>query len=192
MKKNPKRRAILKPWPAAILAIDPGKTSGAAILVRGEIFGIWGVDGFEAADIVVQHWSDLATVHEAELVVVMEKWAGTFKRGSITAAGLGESAGMWKAALERNKIPKSRVVRVFPQTWYARVIGGRKRADQKDVVMRAMLHRYPQIRQMNAADKLDHNGAEALAIGTWGARAPEVGDVLPKRVREEFLARFGK
>ncbi|MEM9072855.1 MAG: hypothetical protein AAGE52_30390 [Myxococcota bacterium] len=167
----------MRPWPATILAIDPGETSGAALFVGGRLQGVWRVSGADPAKQVVAVAQETERETELPLVVVLETWAGNIPGGTVTASGLGSAAGMWRAVLELAKHPKRRTLKVNPMTWYARLIGGRKTRG-KDKVVSAMLLRFPELKRSKG---IDHNVAEAVAIGVWASRAGEVGKVLPKK-----------
>lgn len=169
----------MTPWPCTILAIDPGRVSGWAVLVEGSL------SAHGAAQTSIQR-SDAAGIAEStawanghKLVVVAEKWQGGWRgdrKSARTVAGLGASWGKWEAVLE-GVVPKRRIVRVGQSTWRARVLGGkaaRKTEAWKADAIVAVKYRY--------GVQVSGDEAEAILIGTWGAHAREVGRVLPKRL----------
>lgn len=169
------------PHDALILAIDPGKAAGAAIIDSGRpgitVVLAEAVKPGDEADIV-----DLAmTRARAEgrvLMVVREKWqAGGHRMTPSMLAGLGAAWGRWEAALLASGYPLSRVVRVYPSTWKARTIGA-PRGDKSQA---------SKTRAKYFAERLlgkpleSHDAADAVCIGVWASRAVEVGEKIPKR-----------
>lgn len=162
-----------------ILAIDPGATSGAAIL-----------------DAVTMHeWATVKTARErremvclarqraaatgAALVVVGESWkgrrTGTMSMASIT--GLGAAWGRWLEQLEIVNHPKRRIIRIDTGTWRKTLFGGRRRkgAEFKELARRWCKQRY--------GIDLPHDVAEAACLGNAALMTGLVDKVLPKGKR---------
>ena len=180
-----KKRAAKKHAPASydahpcvVLAIDPGKVSGWAVLARGVLTASGTarthVDRRDAVS------SATRTAHEASLpvIVVGEQWTpgGKFA-GARTMAGLGAQWGLWQAAFEELAVPKRRVLRVHTQTWRAAILGGGFGVKTAEWDARAQRR----ASQTAGVHVDDDNEADAICIGLWAARAAKVGDVVPKR-----------
>lgn len=184
-----------------VLALDPGATSGAAIVglsapdkfsrLPAERLGAYLVKSAtvrSAADRagMVASARDAATEYGLPLVVLAEKWAGSFKRRrgtTQTVAGLGASWGRWAEALDLAKVPRRRVARVWSATWRARVIGGSFRTtEQWNAAVRAKV---AVLFGIDLGDERDDEG-EAICVGVYGLHSPEVAKILnpPKRARK--------
>lgn len=197
---------ISRPWPVAILALDPSKScSGAALLLPSHLLDVV-VLPEERAKPTREHsvvWAhdvsgarrekrmleliagaqQYASLRGLPLVVVAEKWTGHGKFGGArTQRGLGEGFAEWRMALAVRGF-HSEIVRVVPSRWYAAVIGGKKRRDDKQTVVQAMLRRFPHL-----GPDLGDDAAEAVAIGLWASLAGEVGMVVPATLLREHLA----
>lgn len=183
-RRKPRLPASPSPHPCVILGIDPGATSGWAILTPESSALCAGnataprlrcgtVNAGRNAVIV---WAqEVAAEQNLPLIVVAEKWTAGGWASHTTLLGLGAVWGKWEAALSEAGHPKRRIVRVYPQTWRARVIGGRQRSteDWKAAAQTLVKHRF---------DKhVSSDAAEAACIALWGLYAGEVGAVLPKR-----------
>ena len=201
MSKRPKLALlppITRPWPVAILAIDPAKkVSGAALVVPelpvGEakiartVRPLWAeqVKG-AAAELamleIVARAQNEAEERGLELVAVAENWTGRGKFGGArTQRGLGEGFATWRTVLRMRGF-RGDVVRVVPTRWYAAVIGGNKRRDDKQTVVAAMLRRFPRL-----GPDLGEDAAEAVAIGVWASLSGEVGMVVPAEMLRTHL-----
>lgn len=176
-RRRPKMRlpAALSPHRAVILGIDPGATSGWALLY----VDAHGRERLEAGTCrgasrdVVDRALALAAETGLPLVVVAERWSAGGWASHTTLLGLGAAWGAWLAALD-GRVPKRRIVRVYSQTWRAAIIGGRQRSTEawKESACRVAFVRWGVV--------LGPDAAEAACIAAWGARAGEVGAALPK------------
>lgn len=170
--KKRKRPPALQPHPCVILGIDPGKNAGAAFFARGKFIAARAVVSRQGRIDAVNRAAELAAEHELPLLVVAEKWS----RGGPFAwmvPGLSAQWGKWLEVLEEVGIKPSRIVRVFPQTWYAAVIRGRLNRD-KTLLVKSIEARFGvKVESVDAAC--------AVAMGFWGSYAAEVGDRVPKR-----------
>lgn len=163
-----------------ILAIDPGASSGWAIAVAG-IPSRWGRahthdDRYMACAVAMAE----ADRHHLPLLVVSEKWTAGGWMSASSMMGLGAAWGQWQAAIEEAGIRRSRVVRVYPQTWRAKVLRPRRGAtsDQLKHLSATMASAW------TGEIIADHDVADALGILRWATWASEVGDKLPKPRRK--------
>lgn len=166
-----------EPHQCAILAIDPGRTSGWALFARGEhVYSGTATTHLDRVDLA-QLAVEAARNNGAPLVVVGEIWTPGGKFGGArTMAGVGASWGQWLAAFEAAGIPKARVMRVKVQTWRAAVLGGA--FGRKTEQWHAMATRRATVAIGRAPT--DANEAEAVCIGIWATYAPEVAKKVPK------------
>ena len=171
--KKPKLPPSLRPWPCAILAIDPGERSGYAIFVRGVLVASGPVKMGGEAVVVAEA---VVRAEGLPLVVVAEKWVahGAFG-GSRTMGGLGRHWGRWEGALLGDGITTRRIARVVPQTWQARVIPYRVGQD-RDERLRLVEASAQRIKPGVTKDE-----AAAIGIGLWGIHAGAVGELIDLR-----------
>lgn len=184
MPKKPKLPAYRHELPCVILAIDPGGTSGWAILVEGKpkCWGALLASDSDGIDRVIFEACDLAIRYKLPLVVLGEEWGRGGKRGMAQWQGLGGAWMAWKYGCDRARakglpVVESRVLRVLQRTWRS-VFGlnlGRE-------VVKAYCLRAARERTGIELPAEQHDVAEALLIGLWGARAAAVGAKLPKRL----------
>jgi voltage-gated potassium channel Kch len=170
--KKRKRPPALQPHPCVVLGIDPGKSAGAAFFARGKFVEAYAVSTREGRVDVVRRARELAGDHELPLIVVAEKWgmAGPF---ASMLQYLGEQWGIWKEVLLDEGVTERRIVRVYPQTWYSAVVGGKLTRDKKLLVASIESRFKVRVATVDAAC--------AVAMGFWGCYAADVGDRLPKR-----------
>jgi hypothetical protein len=195
-----------EPWPAIILAVDPGKVAGASILYSRPREGVSmlrteSVDTYGGRQIeeLVGHASDIADDEELMLVLALETWGAGGRLGITQWLGLGETRGPWRREFmlqcEEHDSPylvKSKLCLVQMPRWRSRVIeatGDRSTGkfvrftpDQwKEEAHKTALEAFPD----EWVPPLD--AAESACIGYYGARSDEIGKLLPKR----YLKRFG-
>lgn len=156
-----------------ILAIDPGARSGWSISARGKYrdsgVAIRHEQRFDACNQAVR----LAAAESLPLVVVAEKWThGGPYGGPRTMCGLGKSWGLWCAALEMAWIPKSRVLRVYTQTWRHRVFPGQSVATKR-AEWDALIRTRAEIDSGKTIESDDE--ADAICIDIWARDAVPVG-----------------
>ncbi len=163
------------------MGIDPGATSGWAVMVRGMVTGAIGVarTADERRDAVL-YAQRLAEINALPLVVVAETWSAGGWASHATLLGLGAAWGAWRESLRECGVPESRIVRVLTQTWRAAILGGGNRRGGRDWKAEAI--RWAE-RAIGAAlcRRLTADEAEALCMAAWGSRAGEVRERLPKR-----------
>jgi hypothetical protein len=181
-----------------LLSIDSGATSGAAIMRLGIIDPTSaiaaerrGVKLLKSRTIrtpadraeMIEESRAAATEHHLPIIVLAEKWAGSFrgKRGTTqTVTGLGASWGRWSEALDIAKVSRRRIARVWSGTWRARVIGGSamRRSEQWKTIARGY------VKSLFGVE-VDDDEAEAILVGFYGLHAPEVEKILnpPKRTK---------
>lgn len=171
-----------------ILAIDPGKTSGFAVLQPPFAGGGALSDGLVTHGIAkgigdlqrALQAAEQAATDELPLVVVGESWKGSGGRHGMSAqtmTGIGASWGRWQAIVELSEHPMRRVVRLDTGTWRMRLFG---RSRLKSAVWKHMAVDW--VRQRYGTT-VTTDEAEAIAIGWVAQRSPEVAAVLPKSAR---------
>ncbi len=184
-RRKPKLPASPSPHPCVVLGVDPGATSGWAIISSKPVI-MNDPDGTVSTNIMVgetrcmhRHAVDLAidVAHRAglPLIVVAEKWTAGGWASHTALLGLGAAWGTWEVALREAGHPKRRIVRVCSQTWRARVIGGRQRPTEAWKAAAQACAR----RRFNI--DMGPDAADATCIALWGMYAGEVGAVLPKQ-----------
>lgn len=178
----------MKPNPCHVLAVDPGKTSGAASFVRGELRWADTVDVADPDHVyrVVRSALEAAFADDATLVLVGETWGRGGYRGMAQWQGLGAAWKQWDWALDRvkrdlrnegHKGPAPKKMRMHAATWRSRVFGGR--VGKKIAKELAIEVTYRKFGVSLAPD--EHDAAEACMIGYCATFAPEVRKLLPKR-----------
>lgn len=190
-RKKPEIPDSYHPHECVVLSIDPGRVSGWAVLVRG-------VECHYGQSNDTEEWAravcvalEIGDERGLPVVVVMETWSQGSRKtdarfGAPVLLGLGAAQGEWKRLLALAKVPKRRLVTVYPQTWRARVIGGpmnRTTAEWKAAakgVAEAAFGRL--MRPTIEGHLLGPDAAEAVCQAIWASRAGKVGAVLPKRV----------
>lgn len=174
---RPKPAASFTDLPCVVLGIDPGATSGWAVVLRGEPTGAIGI----ARTAIDRHHAIMSAIQIADrnslpLVVVAEKWSAGGWASHTTLLGLGAAWGAWREALVECGVSERRVVRVLTQTWRAAVLGGGNRRGGRDWKREAV-----EWARRALGREVGPDAAEALAIAVWGARAGEVAEKMPKR-----------
>lgn len=172
-KRAPAGPASYRPHEAVVLAIDPGASSGYAVLRSGwwSASGVLGPRATHADRVrAVSYAIDAARLFALPLAVVAEKWAIRWR----PAGAPRESWGQWLAALAEAKVPSRRIVRVNVGRWSAKLLGAMALTTEQRQARSVAVAR--------ARFGLDvtHDEAAALLMATWGSRAAEVGRVLPK------------
>ena len=169
-------RSAFAPHELCILSVDPGATSGWAIYSRGRYVTSGTAKTHDERAAAVMLAGVEADRLGLRLVVVAEKWTGGGKRMHVTmVSGLGAAWGKWEAVLEAEEVPKSRVVRVYPQTWRARVLGASSSAGSEALKRHSLM-----AARIAKPGITDDNEADAIHIGQWSCFAPEVGKKAPK------------
>lgn len=154
--------------PCAVLAVDPGESSGWAIYVHGglvasgecDVFGHdpeWVIGSFLAC--------------EGPHVVVVER-PFMVRFGTQVAVGAGDV--IWRRHAERAGLGR-RIVRVYPATWRARVTG---MSNAKREAARAVEQEHA---ARVAGRAVGPDQAAAICIGLWAIRAGEVAAKIPKK-----------
>lgn len=183
---KPKPAPSFMPHLCVVLGIDPGATSGWAVVLRGEPTGDIGKarTAAERAN-AINVARECAQTAGLPLIVVAEKWSAGGWASHTTLLGLGAAWGVWRESLRECGVPESRIVRVLTQTWRARILGGTNGKGKRDWKRearawadRTLATTHPRLVR---PEGLTADESEALAIAAWGARAGEVAAVLPKR-----------
>lgn len=188
--KKPKLPAYRHELPCVILAIDPANTSGWAIMVEGKpkCWGSLAASDSDGIDRVIFEACDLAIRYKLPLVVLGEEWGRGGIMGRAQWQGLGGAWTAWKYGCDRARakglpVVESRVLRVLQKVWRS-VFGlnlGRE-------VVKAYCLRAARERTGIELPPEQHDVAEALLIGLWGARAAAVGAKLPAKLMERWAA----
>lgn len=164
-----------------ILAVDPGATSGYAVIDASRSWR-----GVIRSGIATDHASRVAAIvgaaEEAQRLgacwrIVAETWSRHGRWSVAAQTGVAAQWGRWQAAIDEaeraapslfaRRVGRRRayrgVIRVDPQTWYPAVIGARSDPRPQRlarVMATAMAHGYAPI---------THDEACAIAIGVWAA-----------------------
>lgn len=139
-----------------ILAIDPGKVSGYALIDDGEIVesGELHIDSAKGLD------AAMGLVSRASVVVI--EGMGYLPRDARfdTAYGLGRRAGLWEAMA---RIQAVSVQFVHPDTWQRAMLHPGGRNPGRDILKKLSV-----ARAMNAVRRpVGENEADALNLGMW-------------------------
>lgn len=192
-----KPRRVKKPPPpdsyishdCAILAIDPGKTSGYALHVPGRLALSGKTTSPEMCRVIVETARDAASAVKRPLIVVAETWTTgdrihDRRMRAATLLGLGAAWQSWYSALAETGLPKSRIVRVNVATWRSKVIGGPMNRSSEEWKRLAAIHaeqRFPRrTTPIEGRENVGDDEAEALCILAWALRAGAVGEALKK------------
>jgi hypothetical protein len=160
------------------LAIDPGATSGVALLHGAERLASWTVklNDFRTREEIVDIAHNEARARGLNLMVAIERWRGGGKWGTKSIAGTGAAFGVWKDTLLRAGYPASRIVIVYPTEWRGRVYGfagGRDSKEWKRIAITYVEARFDLV--------LEADEAEAVCIALWMRGAEKVQRKAPKR-----------
>ncbi len=162
--------------PITVLAIDPAKVSGWAIFEHGRLIAHGVAESAEERAAVFTEHADRIDV------VVREKFTQYNARGKRpgmargnfdTYIGLGAAWGRWAEQIEI--VGLRRIVGVTAMVWRGAVLGGmrQKRDDWKALAVRSVEARF--------GVRVTDDEAEAILIGFWATKAPEVWDAIPAR-----------
>jgi len=154
-----------------VFGIDPGKISGAAIVVRGEVSSSGVVLEGEHSS-WVEAAVTVAHVEQLPLVAAVETWTSHGRWGFQAALGLGERAGRWLGELERQNVYA--VVRPQVMEWRRDVFGGGQNVKTEVWDQRAKMH----ARAATGTTAVDDNEADAICIALWGSRADAVAKAM--------------
>ena len=171
--------------PCVVLGIDPGATSGWAIMAPGtadvRLLGSGQCRGAsrDAVD-SAQTWAEML---ELPLVAVGERWSsamrmrGGARTSGFTQQGLGASWGRWQQLLEDAGQPKSKPLRVDLMTWRMGIFGGRFR--RKSEVWKSLA--VARAGTFIEGREPGTDEAEAICIAEFCMRWDKVRAVLGKR-----------
>ncbi len=183
-----RQHAVYRPWQAAVIAVDPGRTSGWALSVQGDLRAAGEVPGLDLARVTEVCAAALAMAPELPAVLVIEKPfihpRMSRANAAQTVAGIAAASEVWRQVWTAAGGVKRRIVGVYPATWRAAVLGRGMGTARRDVARESE----QRTARALAADAglfaaPGPDAAAAICIATWGARAGEVGKVLPKRFR---------
>jgi hypothetical protein len=190
--KSPRDSGSLLAWRCVVLAVDTAANSGWAIRCDGKLAYSGELDTLDAQELddVIATASGLAHINsDRPLVLVLERAYG----GSMsTIAGLAAARERWLAGWRRARRSIGHVVSVYPVTWRALILPrGCTRMKRDEVRPYEIAAAQHEVNACAIARKarfptygVGDDEAAAILIARWAARAPQVGKVLPKRVRE--------
>lgn len=193
--RKPQLSAYPVALPCVLLAIDPATTSGWALFLEGKpvSWGALAASDSNGIDAVLLQACELTSRTKLPLVVLGEDWGRGGVMGLAQWQGLGAGWGAWRYACDRARakglpVVESRVMRVTQTTWRAAFgLSSLRREHVKAYSVRAARERLG----ITLTDE-QHDTAEALLIGLWGARAGAVGSKLPAKImRARGLYREG-
>lgn len=190
MPKKPKLPAYRYELPCVIVAVDQARRSGWAVFVEGKPVR-WGeVDAADvpAIEAILTAACEQATKYKLPVVVLGEEHGQHSFKGRAKA-GLGAAWGSWSYACERLNgrglpIVMTRVMKVNTKVWRARF---GMAALRKEHTKAYAVRRVAEELRIELPEN-QHDAAEALLIGLWGARAHVVGAKLPKRLMATWAA----
>lgn len=195
MKRGKKQKPppSVTPHECVILAVDPGENSGWSIWDRG-LLCEWGEVDVFGAELGAVFGKALAIAVDAGVpcVLVVERpFQRRAEQGGFNTTGTGAADKIWREHAKRCGFSK-RVVRVYPATWRARVLGAPWHMTKREAVREHEQRIAPLVVAENGFDRSDHDHVDpgpdacpAILIGKWGTHAGEVGAVLPKPRRRK-------
>jgi hypothetical protein len=115
-------------------------------------------------------------------------------QGGFNTTTTGTADKIWREHAKRSGFGK-RIVRCYPATWRARVLGSPWHMAKREAVREHEQKRAPQVVADNGFDRgdADHrdpgpDACPAILIGKWATHAGEVAAVLEKRPRARKVA----
>lgn len=190
--RKPKPPPSLTPWPCVALAVDTARLSGWSIFEHGHYrdSGITKADDFYGIGVLCARAVFDARHSDPRMaaVLVLERPS----HGNLgTTVGLGKAHGVWEAAWKEAGGAKRRIVRVYPATWRAAVLGMTRGEGSNPTARERHLAAIELGTASSLSNKcqlysdgrrqLTRDEAAAICIGRWACHAGEVGAVLPKR-----------
>ncbi|NIR31710.1 MAG: hypothetical protein GWN84_20835 [Gammaproteobacteria bacterium] len=175
-RRRPAPPPRLHPWPVVVLAIDPGLTSGWALWAQGRHAGSGEAQvlDVEAVARVVRGALEIAEVASMPAVLVLERaYTGRTRH-------MGPARPLWERVWADQGGVKGRVVRVYPATWRAKVLGRGMGSAKRAVAREAE----QAVARRLARRRVGPDEAPAVCIGRWAVLAGELERVLPKSVVE--------
>ncbi len=167
----------MEPSAAVVLGLDPGESSGVALVVKGKV-----IESGVCSQASKRRWWVERAVQRAEvldlpLVCAMETWTAHGRWGFKQALSLGAQAGRWLQELENVRVDV--VVRVEPAEWRREVFG--VVVNKKKEVWKGMAKAYAAGLVKDPSMREDQ--AEAICIALWGSRSRRVADELRKALK---------
>jgi hypothetical protein len=189
-----------EPWPAIILAVDPGRKAGASIVRSLPYHGITllaseNVDTYSRnVERLIRYAVEMSIKDNLYLFVVLESWGKGGLLGIDQWIGLGEARGVWKREFivtcsevsNTIYIRKKNVFTVTQNRWRSRVVPETGIRDEKN-----KFHRFTPGQWKEAAHRaaLDYfpsdwvpelDASESACMAVYAARSDEIGSRLPK------------
>lgn len=179
------------PHHAVMLGVDPGASSGWAVMFMGQLRAFGSVREERSDSHVQRDAAVAAALLEASaqvsprspvpVIVAVEKFgAGGGRHGFFgprTVAGVERRVGAWIDSVVRAGIARSRIVRVLPQVWRSAVLGKGSGPHEE---MAQLTASYVQTR-FDMAEVPNEDVCAAIGIACWMGRAAEVHEAMPRR-----------
>lgn len=178
--KKAKMPALIIPHHCVVLAVDPGESSGWAVLLRGVVMSSGEVAASSIRDIesiIAWAWR---CAHDRQMAVVLVRERPFGGRMGTNSSG---ASRVWKACWDSAPyVVKSRSVTVYPSTWRAKVLGRGWGSKPRDVV-RPEEQRVAKMIRQNSEENVGPDEAAAICIGAWASRSGEVATKLPPKAK---------
>lgn len=191
--RKPKLTPSPTPHPCVIVAVDPGETSGWSIWDRG-LLCEWGevdVFGAEVGTVIGKALGTAATEGVPCVLAIERPFQRRAKQGGFNTTATGTADKIWRTHAQRCGFGK-RIVRCYPATWRARVLGSPWHVAKREAVRAHERVVAQQVVADNGFDRsdVDHvdpgpDASPAVLIGKWATHAGEIQAVLPKPRRRK-------
>lgn len=173
-----------RPWPAVVLAVDPGNTSGWAIYVCGALGSHGELDSRDAAAVraVVARAVAAAAEHALPCVIAPERpWGGNV----ATVAGIGAARERWLSAWRELAAGHfGKIANVSTSEYRAAVLGRSYASAPRHVAQAAEAA----LARTLAGRDCGPDESAAIVQGRYASHAAAVGQLLGKRARRAMVA----
>lgn len=185
--KKPPPAPVFAPNACHIVAVDPGENSGWATWKGGKLvaYGECDVFTYEPLNLLIHADWAAEEVGLYPVLVVERPFSRRLESGGFDTTNIGAADKVWRAQAKRNGYA-SRIVRVYPARWRAKVLPGFHAAKRKVVKAEEVKRALPLAQAAGLVEKFGVPGPDASAailIGQWAVHSGEVAAALPKRPR---------
>jgi hypothetical protein len=163
------------PYPATVLAIDPGATSGFAVVRGGRVLGSGTARCAADRRRILDAWG------EKPDIIVREDWTRGGQWGFKQVLGMGAEWGRWAEAIELAGLRPLRVKKVEPNEWRWPLLGRSRRT--REQWKRAAIDYVGALNIDAGSDE-----SEAICIGLFATRSEDVWNALTARERRRILS----